>query len=290
MNFFQNKKRDIQTCVLSWYEKNARNLPWRQTTDPYNILVSEMMLQQTQVERVIPKYNAFLEKFPTTKALASAPTGEVLKLWSGLGYNRRALYLQKCAQTIETQNQGRFPETEQELQELPGIGPYTRAAVLSFAFNKNIVVIDVNIELLYKRIFYGKADNIQAIAQELLPEERSRDWHNALMDIGALFCTAKNPKCDDCPLKEFCASANKSERHEATRQKKKVVPFKESDRIVRGTILKFLTKQNNQNKDAIYEQLLQENIKREKEKFEEILVQLKKDGLVKTNEKIISLP
>lgn len=290
MNFFQNKKRDFQRTILSWYEKNGRKLPWRETTDPYKILVSEMMLQQTQVDRVIPKYNAFLQQFPTTKVLANTQTAEVLKLWSGLGYNRRALYLQKCAQAIEAQYQGEFSEIENELQQLPGIGPYTRAAVLSFAFNKNIVVIDVNIELLYKRIFYGKADNIQAIAQELLPKERSRDWHNALMDIGALFCTAKSPRCNDCPLKQFCASKNNSERHEATRQRKKVIPFKESDRIVRGTILKLLTRQNNQDKDVVYEQLLQQNIKREKEKFEEILGQLEGDGLIKKNEDVLSLP
>ena len=280
----------IQEAVLCWYEKNGRKLPWRETTDPYKILVSEMMLQQTQVDRVIPKYNAFLEEFPTTQTLATAATADVLRMWSGLGYNRRALYLQKCARAIEAEHKGIFPEKENELQELPGIGPYTRAAVVSFAFNKNIAVIDVNIELLYKRIFYNKAENVQAIAQTLLPKERSRDWHNALMDIGALFCTAKNPKCNDCPLSKFCASANKKERHEATREKKKVVPFKESDRIVRGTVLKLLTKENNQEITKVYKQLLEQNIKREKEKFEEIVLQLEKDGLVKRENNVVSLP
>ncbi|MEK6868338.1 MAG: A/G-specific adenine glycosylase [Nanoarchaeota archaeon] len=280
----------IQKTILNWYKQSGRQLPWRQTTDPYKILVSEMMLQQTQVDRVIPKYYAFLEKFPTVNSLANAPTADVLTMWSGLGYNRRALYLQKCAQAIKGKYDGKFPETTEELLALPGLGKYTVAAVQSFANNKDIVVIDVNIERIFKRIFYGKIESAEAIAQHILPKNESRNWHNALMDIGALFCTAKNPRCDICPVKQFCTSANNKERIEATWKKKNVVPFKESDRIVRGTILKMLTTQNGQDKNAIYEQLLQRNIKREKEKFEEIIAQLEKDGLVKKEQKILSLP
>lgn len=285
-----NNLREIQQTILLWYKQSGRQLPWRQTTDPYRILVSEMMLQQTQVDRVIPKYYCFLEKFPTVISLADAQTADVLKMWSGLGYNRRALYLQKCAQTIKEKHNGKFPETTEELLALPGLGKYTAAAVQSFANNKDIVVIDVNIERIFKRIFYGKIGSAEAIAQHVLPKNESRNWHNALMDIGSLFCTAKKPKCDLCPAKQFCASANNKERIEATWKKKKVVPFKDSDRIVRGTILKLLTTQNGQEKNAIYEQVLQQNIKREREKFEEILVQLEKDGLVRREKEIVSLP
>jgi len=280
----------IQKTILGWYKQSSRQLPWRQTTDPYKILVSEMMLQQTQVDRVIPKYYAFLEKFPTVISLAKAPTADVFKLWSGLGYNRRALYLQKCAQTIVEKYNRKFPETTQELCQLPGLGAYTSAAVLSFAYNKNVEVIDVNIERIFKRVFYGKVESAAAIAQHLLPQGQSRDWHNALMDIGALFCTAAQPRCTLCPLQKLCASANNAERIEATWKKKKVVPFKESDRIVRGTILKLLTKQNSQSVDDIYAQLLHQNIKREKEKVDKILVQLEKDGLIRKEKSIISLP
>ena len=280
----------IQQTILDWYKENGRQLPWRQITDPYRILVSEMMLQQTQVDRVIPKYYAFLEKFPTINTLADAPTADVLTLWSGLGYNRRALYLQKCAQTIKEKYDGKFPETTEELIALPGLGKYTAAAVQSFANNKKIPVIDVNIERIFKRIFYGKIDSAEAIAEHILPTNESRNWHNALMDIGALFCTARHPRCDACPVKRFCVSANDEKRIEATWKKKNVVPFKDSDRIVRGTILKLLTTQNNQDKNVIYEQLLQQNIKREKEKFEEIIVQLEKEGLVRKRNNVLSLP
>ncbi len=285
-----NNIHEIQQTILNWYKQYGRQLPWRQTTDPYKILVSEMMLQQTQVDRVIPKYYAFLEKFSTISSLADAQTADVLKMWSGLGYNRRALYLQKCAQTIKQKHNGKFPETTEELIALPGLGKYTAAAVQSFANNKDVVVIDVNIERIFKRIFYGKVESAEAIAQHMLPKNQSRNWHNALMDVGALFCAAKNPKCNLCPLQKHCTSANNKERIEATWKKKKVVPFKDSDRIVRGTILKFLTTNNSQAVDKIYTQLLNQNIKREKEKFEEIIVQLEKDGLVRREGKILLLP
>ncbi len=280
----------IQKIILDWYKQSGRQLPWRQTTDSYKILVSEMMLQQTQVDRVIPKYYAFLEKFPSVISLAKAPTADILKLWSGLGYNRRALYLQKCAQTIVEKYNGRFPENKEALLQLPGLGNYTAAAVLSFANNKDVVVIDVNIERIFKRLFYGKVESADAIAQHLLPKGESRDWHNALMDIGALFCTATHPRCSLCPVKELCASADNKERIEATWKKKNVVPFKESDRIVRGTILKMLTKQNHLDIDDVYRKLVEQDIKREEKKFEEILLQLNKDGLIKRKDNIIALP
>ena len=282
--------QEIQQTIIQWYKQYGRQLPWRQTTNPYRILVSEMMLQQTQVDRVIPKYYAFLEKFPTVASLADAQTADVLKMWSGLGYNRRALYLQKCAQTIKQKHNGNFPETTEELLALPGLGKYTAAAVQSFANNKDVVVIDVNIERIFKRIFYGKVESAEAIAQHILPKNESRNWHNALMDVGALFCSAKNPKCDFCPAKNMCAASNNKERIEATWKKKKVVPFKDSDRIVRGTILKFLTTKNGQEQDQIYKQLVEQNIKREKEKFEEIVLQLEKDGLIKKEKNTLSLP
>ena len=276
-----------QEIVLLWYKQHGRKLPWRETIDPYKILVSEMMLQQTQVERVIHKYHTFLEKFPTVHSLVEISPAEVLRYWSGLGYNRRALYLQKCAQALVQKKE--FPQTVEELQTLPGIGAYTAAAVLSFALNKDVVVIDVNIELLFKRIFYPRKD-VEVIAKKILPQGHSRDWHNALMDIGALYCTAKNPKCSSCPLKNSCTSANDSKKIEATWLKKNVKTFKSSDRIVRGGILKLLTKKDGQNIEKLWITLDEQGIQRSKEVFSSILRKLEKDGLVVVKREKVSLP
>lgn len=280
------RKEEFQNTILLWYKGNGRKLPWRETTDPYKILVSEMMLQQTQVERVLLKYQEFFQKFPTLEVLAQASPADVLRIWSGLGYNRRALYLQQCAQIIVKKHKHLFPQTEAELQTLPGIGIYTAAALLSFAYNKSVPVVDVNIERIFKRVFYGKKINYST----LIPENKSRDWHNALMDIGALFCTATSPRCNDCPLKQGCPSANNATRIEATWKKKKVVPFQKSDRIVRGTILKLLTRENSQEIDSLYDQLLKQSIKRGRKKFEGIVKQLEKDGLIEKRDNKITLP
>ncbi|MFA6888864.1 MAG: A/G-specific adenine glycosylase [Candidatus Woesearchaeota archaeon] len=277
----------LQNTVLQWYESNGRTLPWRNTQNPYHILVSEIMLQQTQVDRVIPKYEAFLHLFPTIEALARAPTSEVLRAWSGLGYNRRALYLQKCAQ--ELTHEMNFPQSEDELKKLPGIGKYTAAAILSFAYNKDIPVIDINIHLLYKRIFYGSKSHIENLAKKHLPQGKSRVWHNALMDIGALFCSSKSPRCNDCPLTVLCKTAGKKLKIEATRIKKNVIPFAQSDRIVRGNILKLLMKKN-YNITTLHKKITEMKIKRNKKKFNEILTQLQKDKLIKKKGKIITLP
>ncbi len=277
----------FQHIVLEWYARHGRKLPWRETKDPYKILVSEMMLQQTQVDRVIPKYHMFLARFPTVQALASAPTSDVLKLWSGLGYNRRALYLQTCAQEIVALRH--FPDDVDGLRILPGIGPYTGAAVLSFAFNADIPVIDVNIELLYKRIFYGNKETVEALAVKHLPLGRSRDWHNALMDLGSLFCTSKNPKCSLCPLEKVCSSADNEKRIQETRKKKNVIPFRQSDRIVRGTILKLLTAKPYSISD-LHVAVKNEGIERTAEHFQRIVSQLESDGLIEVRQKMVRLP
>ncbi|HIH15049.1 MAG TPA: A/G-specific adenine glycosylase [Nanoarchaeota archaeon] len=277
----------LQKTILLWYEEHGRKLPWRETQNPYKILVSEMMLQQTQVDRVIPKYHSFLTRFPTVHSLAEASPGEVLQYWSGLGYNRRALYLHQCAQALVKEKN--FPETVEELQKLPGLGSYTAAAVLSFALNKDVVVIDVNISLLYKRIFFPKI-NVEKIALDVLPSGRSRDWHNALMDLGSLYCHRKNPDCVHCPLQKLCASAGDKKKIFSTWQRKKVQSFKSSNRIVRGVILKLLIKKDGQSIERILTSLDAQGIKREKYLFQNILVRLEEDGLIVMKEKKLFLP
>jgi A/G-specific adenine glycosylase len=182
----------FQERVLNWYEENSRDLPWRQNPSPYAVLVSEVMLQQTQVSRVVPKFHQFMEAFPTIKDLAEADQKHLLQVWSGLGYNRRALWLQEAARQIV--QLGEFPDTADALRKLKGIGPYTSRSILIFAFNADVAAVDTNIRRVM--IASGFADEemtdceLQDIADALLVRGRSRDWHNALMDYGSMVQTS----------------------------------------------------------------------------------------------------
>lgn len=174
--------------ILDWYETHRRDLPWRGDPDPYHVLVSEVMLQQTQVPRVLPKYLEFLERFPTLQSLAAASTADALRAWQGLGYNRRALNLKRAAETVVRQHDGQLPHTVEELERLPGIGRYTARAVACFAFGLQVPVIDTNVRrvlsgLAGRKLTEGEAE---ALAHELLPPGRAADWNQALMDYGAL--------------------------------------------------------------------------------------------------------
>lgn len=180
----------LQRKILRFYSLHKRDLPFRKTTDPYRITVSEIMLQQTQVDRVVPKYLAWIKKWPTWKALSLATNKQLLTMWSGLGYNRRAVNLGKLAQAVVKAYGGKLPEQPDELIALPGIGPYTSRAILIFAFNKPLITIDTNI----RRVILHElnlptstsATRLEEIAYQLLPKKRSRDWHNALMDYSRL--------------------------------------------------------------------------------------------------------
>ena len=207
--------RALHDAVAAWYARNARVLPWRGIADPYAILVSEVMLQQTQVERVIPKYHAFLEAFPTFRALADAQPADAIRLWAGMGYNGRAVRLHKLARVVVEHHGGELPHTVAELRKLPGIGPYTAAAIASFAFGEPVAVLDTNIYRVLSRVVHGidapPRDALHPLAEELLPQADSpitpADWHQALMDIGATLCTARQPRCMLCPLRPLCAAA-----------------------------------------------------------------------------------
>lgn len=184
------KEREFQSQVLDWYDKCGRHdLPWRATEDPYRILVSELMLQQTQVRRVIPKYEAFIETYPQVQDLARATLGDVLRLWQGLGYNRRAKYLHECARVIVSEHLGVFPSNQVELQQLPGIGPYTAAAVCAFAYNQPVELIETNVRQVYIHHFFKRATQVTDaqilhLVRRTLPLEQSRCWYAALMDYG----------------------------------------------------------------------------------------------------------
>ena len=201
----------LHTSVARWYALHARDLPWRRTRDPYALLVSEVMLQQTQVDRVVPKYLEFLKQFPTLAALAAASAGDVIRVWSPLGYNQRAVRLHRLAQRVVEHHGGRLPEREEELRGLPGLGPYTAAALACFAFGERAVVLDTNIYRVLSRAAYGleppSRREIQAIALAWLPKHDAAMWHQALMDIGAGICTTASPRCAVCPLRPHCRAA-----------------------------------------------------------------------------------
>jgi A/G-specific adenine glycosylase len=191
-------------AVLTWGGPHLRDLPWRRTRDPWAILVSEVMLQQTQVGRVVPKYLDFLEAFPDAQACASAPLGDVLRRWHGLGYPRRARNLHDVASVVT--ERGAFPDTLDELLALPGVGPYTARAVLAFAFEVDAAVVDTNIARIYARVVGRslRAREVQTIADDQAPAGASWAWNQSIMELGAIVCRPV-PTCEDCPVAPMCA-------------------------------------------------------------------------------------
>jgi A/G-specific adenine glycosylase len=193
--------------VLDWGAAHRRELPWRHTRDPWRILVSEVMLQQTQAERVIGSYTAFLEAFPGVDDCARAGPGDVVRLWSGLGYNRRALNLHRAAVVVADRHGGNFPNEIGALLALPGVGPYTARAVLSFAFEADVAVVDTNVVRVLARSVAGAGVTVgdaQSLADRLLPPGRSWAFNQSMFDLGATVCTAANPACGRCPLRHQC--------------------------------------------------------------------------------------
>jgi A/G-specific adenine glycosylase len=194
--------------LLRWYRRHRRDLPWRRTRNPYRILVSEVMLQQTQVSRVIPKYHEWIRKYPTIDSLAGASVSEVKESWHPLGYNIRPLRLHRIAQAAVKHYRGRLPKSREELLEFKGIGPYTAGAVMTFAYDLPTPILDTNVRRILRRVFHGdrrvRESDLWTLSATLLPRERGYDFNQALMDFGAMVCTARAPRCAGCPMREFC--------------------------------------------------------------------------------------
>lgn len=200
----------IPQRMLAWFNDHKRSLPWRDNRTPYRVWLAEVMLQQTTVATATGYFERFVKHFPDVHALAKAPLDDVLNLWQGLGYYNRARNLHKCAKAVSKEHGGEFPKTAPELQKLPGIGPYTSAAIASIAFDDPTPVVDGNIERVISRLFAIKTplpkskDEIRTYAAKLTPRAHSGDYAEAMMDLGATVCTPRNPKCDCCPVQDLC--------------------------------------------------------------------------------------
>ena len=306
----------VQQALLTWYAAEQRSLPWRVTSDPYAILVSEIMLQQTQVDRVLPKYRQFLEAFPTLADLAVAPTAKVISIWVPLGYNMRAVRLQAIARQVIAEFNGRIPETIEELLTLKGIGRYTAGAIACFAYHKQVASVDTNIRRVLHRIFLGleapepRLNDAQmlTLAEEVLPPGEAYNWNQALMDLGATVCTSNNPRCTDCPLQEVCRAYAEMSAHslfpsgKVLRELRKVAekkapyqqrPFTQTDRYFRGRIvdlLRSLPAGERCRLETLGPRIKPEFSEEELPWLQKLVARLAKDGLVDATEAGVRLP
>jgi A/G-specific adenine glycosylase len=233
----------LRVLLLEWYARNHRDLPWRRSRDPYAIWVSEIMLQQTRVVVVVERYQAFLERFPSLAALAQAPEQDVLALWSGLGYYRRARMLHKAAQFVSNHHHGNLPATVEELRQLPGIGSYTAAAIASIAHDKPVAVVDGNVERVLCRLQGWEAASrsgaaalrreIEALASQFLDPVSPGDFNQAMMELGATVCLPRNPQCLACPLNTACKTLGEHKTAPRPRMLSREIAYALSVRIGR---------------------------------------------------------
>jgi A/G-specific adenine glycosylase len=205
---------EFRRSVIRWFRRHGRSLPWRGTRDPYHIVVSEFMLQQTQVSRVEAYYGRFLRRFPTLHSLAAAPANSVRESWDGLGYYRRAANLHRLAQQVVRERAGIIPSDPEELRRLPGVGRYTAGAVASFAFERRSAAVDTNVARVIRRAFHPRtpdADRAWQTAELIVPRRGKSAWafNQAIMELGALICTAREARCEVCPVRRFCATGKR---------------------------------------------------------------------------------
>ena len=276
-----------QAPVLRWFDENKRDLPWRNTS-PWGVMVSEYMLQQTPVNRVLPIWNEWLRRWPTPQDLAAAKKSDVIKAWGRLGYPRRALRLHEAAGVIIKKFNNQVPRAIEDLQSLPGVGDYTAAAIAAFAYNESSLVLDVNIRRLFARAIDGDQFATSApskverkLRYELIPADGAK-WAAATMELGALICTARNPICEKCPLKKECLWRERG--YPQSEVKKKSQGWVGTDRQCRGVIVQALRENQKQSKIAL------KKLWHDDDQVELALKTLLADGLVEATGKSYQLP
>jgi A/G-specific adenine glycosylase len=266
----------IQQRLLDWYATNARDLPWRRTRDPYAILVAEVMLQQTQVDRVIPKWHAWLEQFPTPQALAQASRADAIRAWQGLGYNLRAVRLHAIACQIVAEHAGVLPRSVAGLLTLKGVGRYTAGAVACFAYEQPVAMVDTNVRRVLSRVFEVGPSAVDAVADAAVPAPPAAyAWNQALMDLGATVCRARRPMCLLCPLVADCGGPGVS-----VSPSKPAVGFQGSQRFFRGRVIDFLTRLPRGEVVLVDELATQTAPPSERERLVALIGQLASDGLL----------
>jgi A/G-specific adenine glycosylase len=291
MAYRRDKKLRLVSLILRWYARHGRPLPWRNTRNPYRILISETMLQQTQVQRVLIKYPEFLRRFPTMQSLASAPLRDVVMIWRGMGYNNRAVRLHILARTVVEKHGSALPEDQVSLRTLPGIGKYTANALLSFAFGASVPVVDVNVRRVLSRIRWKMVTTgslqdegtVWQTAEELLPPGRAYDWNQALMDLGATICTARNPRCDECPVMSVCVSRRSMRRIAVPLLKKELMFHGIPNRAYRGRIIDVLRGSKRSMRVEDVGKRIHTGFSRRNERWlTSLIAGLERDGLVAT--------
>lgn len=284
---------DAIDAVIDWFARHGRDLPWRHEVPPWAVLVSEVMLQQTPVVRVLPRWTEWMRRWPTPADLAAAPTAEVLRLWDRLGYPRRALRLQECARVIVADHGGVVPRDPQQLLALPGIGEYTAAAVTAFAHLERAVVVDTNIRRVLARAVHGQelpapsySAAERASATRVLPPQRERSvaWNQAVMELGALVCTARSPRCERCPLATDCAWVAAGRPPGPARPRRRQL-FEGTDRQMRGMIMARLRRDG----DAPMAELFELDTE-DPERVRRCAASLVADGLAHRDGEVLQLP
>ena len=277
------KTEQFNRALFRWFLKNGRRLPWRKTKNPYHILVSEVMLQQTQVGRVLPKYALFLRRFPTVRKLAESSLADVLRVWSGLGYNRRAKYLWECAREIVRKHESAFSSDAKMLLALPGIGPSTAAALLAFAFGKDEPVVDTNVRRVLCRIFFPTGipsdERLCEFAKTLIPKGMGKEWNWAVMDVAALLCRARGHMAR-CPLQKLHGPVGNFT------YKKPQTNFKGSQRYWRGKIMALLVAAPK----GYVSGELQNRLGLNRKDFGVIIAALKKERLIQKTRALLRIP
>lgn len=279
----------LEKTIIDWFAANKRDLPWRNST-AWGVMVSEFMLQQTPVIRVLPKWNEWMQRWPTPHDLAIASTAEVITAWGRLGYPRRALRLHECAKIISKDYGGKVPESVEVLTTLPGVGDYTAAAIAAFAYDARTLVLDINIRRLFCRVIDGveapkpSLSNQERRARaELIPRSNAHVWAAATMELGALVCTSRNPSCDECPLSSICQW--KAMGYPQSDQPRRTQSWHGTDRQCRGVIVQALRENATLNKHEI------RKLWHEDSQMEKALSTLIEDGLISLNNDFLySLP